>query len=169
MSKIITEAEQLREQVWIDYYEKRRKRVCSRCGDYNKYEIEATEQPIERELNEYFNMNFYLRFYKIKATRILTKNSLEDSAWGDVCNKCKNHILGQIPYYLDNSLEDMEIELQDLKQNERKRQLKQEDEIKKLRKEFNKECRENGSKPKKRHEQTNPNDIKNNNSKRPPT
>lgn len=157
----MTEAETLRDQVWTDYYFKKSNRICSRCGDYNRYEIEEFEQPIERDLNEKYGTEFYIMQYKIKTTRILTKLSLAETDWGSICSRCKDHQLGRNPYLISSSLEDAEFEMQDMKQNERKRHLNQEDEIKKLRKEFNKERRENGGRPAREfgHEQQiNPND-----------
>lgn len=161
MSNFITQAEQLKEQVWSDYYFRKSNRICSRCGDYNKYEIEENRQPIERDLKDYFGVEFFLMSYKIKATRILTKDSLEETAWGCVCQKCKDHILGRGYYDLASSLEDAEFELADIKQNERNRQIKQDDEIKKLRKQFNKDRRENGTAKPVRHVfvQLNPNET----------
>jgi hypothetical protein len=142
--KDITPSIVLRDEVWKDYYHRKTNRICSRCGDYNKYEIEGTSQPIERELGEKYSCNFYIMNYKINTTRILTNNSLEESAWGSICHKCSDHVLGRAYYPLDSSLEDAEHEMQDMKQNEHDRQRKQEDEIKNLRKQFNKERRENG-------------------------
>lgn len=169
-------ATELRNQVWDDYYYRQQNRICSRCGDYNKYDIEQIIQPIERDLNEKYDCDFYLTTFKIKTTRILTRDSLSETDWGCLCQRCKDHTLGKQAYFLSSSLEDAEFELQDMKQNERKRQLKQEDEIKKLRKQFNKERRENGgnnngsnnsnAKPIRElvHNQLNPNDIEKNNS-----
>jgi len=154
--------EEFRDSIWADYYYRKNHRICSRCGDYNKYEIEEFRQPIERDLNEHFGCDFYIMTYKINTTRILTNNSLEESAWGSICNRCSDHILGRGYYPLSSSFEDADYEVQDMKKNERKRQLDQEDEIKKLRKLFNKERRENGGRPAREivHEQLNPNDNK---------
>ena len=168
---------ELRDQVWKDYYHRRQHRICSRCGDYSKYGIEEIKRHTEIDLNYRYGTDFHTTEYKIKTTRILTEQSL-DSTWGCLCSKCQDHIRGRKEYFLDSSLEDIELELHDMKANEQKRQLRQEDEIKKLRKDFNKERRENGSsssgKPVKDYVQLNPNDgtttatIKNNN-RRPPT
>lgn len=159
---------ELRDQVWRDYYYRRQNRICSRCGDYNRYEIQESRQPTERDLSEKYGCDFYTMNYKIKTTRILTNNSLTESDWGCLCQHCKDHTLGKSFYDLFNSKEDAEYEIQDMRQNERKRQLKQDDEIKKLRKEFNKERRENGGRPAR--EISHPtaiSEIKNNNNLRP--
>jgi len=140
---LLTDGDRLRNQVWDDYFQRKKDRICSRCGDYSKYEIIETHFPTQRDLNEHYGFDFYTVEYKIKTTRILNKNSIEDGEWGNLCHKCKDHILGKSMHDLSSSKEDIEFEIHDLRQNERKRQLYQDDDIKKARAAFNKERREN--------------------------
>lgn len=151
----------LRDQVWDDYYYMRANQICSRCGDYSKHEIIEVRQPIERDLNERYGYDFHTMHYSIKTTRILTKQSLQDSDWGSLCSKCKEHVLGRNYYPLSSSKEDAESELRDMKKNELRRQQQQTDKIKSLRKELNKERRENGGRPAREivHDQFNPNEA----------
>jgi hypothetical protein len=157
----------LRDQAWEDYHYMRANHICSRCGDYSRYEIIETQLPTQRDLNEYYGYNFYTIEYKIQVTRILNKNSLSAGDWGNLCHKCKNHILGIAMHDLSSSKEGIESKIRELKTNERKRQSYQDEDIKKARAKFNKERRENnttnGGKPaSKEYVKLNPNDKNNN-------
>ena len=155
---VLTDPQKLRDQVWTNYFHMKRDRICSRCGDYNKYEIVRTEYPVQAELNKHYGHNFYMVDYKIQVTRILNKNSL-DVEWGNVCSRCKDHILGKAMHDLSSSQEDIEWEIRDIRQNERTRQLYQDDDIKKARAAFNKERRESGGSVVREYIKLNPNDI----------
>jgi hypothetical protein len=158
-------SEKLKNQVWSDYFKNKEDKVCSRCGLYNKYEIIEKKSHAGGNLNERYGYNFYLTTYELKTTEIRNKNSLADSDWGSICSKCKDHILGIKIYDLSSDIEEAEFELLDLRKNEAKRRLLQEDSIRIARKEANKALRENNEgeyiQHRKRGTQTNPNDIRN--------
>jgi hypothetical protein len=116
-------------------------KVCSRCGDYSKYQVVSKRREIQRELNENTDSDFYVIDYEIKKTPVTNINS-NDSDWGNLCNRCRKHVLGLERYDLESSPTDVEDEIIELKQKERWRQLKQDDEIKKARMAFNKARRE---------------------------
>lgn len=161
----LLDSEKLRNQVWKDYFKNKEDKICSRCGLYNKYEVIELKKPAGGNLNERYGYNFYLIDYELKITEIRNKNSLADSDWGSICQKCKNHILGIKPYELNSDREAAEFEILDLRKNEAKRRLLQEDSVKAARKEANKALRENNEgeyiQKRKQVQQTNPNDIRN--------
>jgi len=132
----------LRNQVWENYYKDRKDRICSRCGSYQKYKIIDDKYPTAHELNSKYGYDFYLIEYKLEITEVRNINSLGDATWGNVCNKCKDHVLGIKPYLLDSSLSDIEFELRDLRNKESNRRLFQEDKIKAAKTKANKERRE---------------------------
>lgn len=155
-----TSGDELRNQVWANYYNMTKDRICSRCGDYSKYEIVETKAPTSPDLNRRYGYDFYVKTYDITTTRILNKNS-NDSKWGNVCSKCKDHILGKAKHPISSSQLEAERELQFLRLQEHKRQLLQNEEIEAARKEYNKERRENGGRPIKDLPKLNPNDQTN--------
>jgi hypothetical protein len=143
-----TDAEKLRSRVWGEYYYERGYKICSRCGNYSRYEIIPTKIPTNRDLNEHYGLDFHNMDYKINTIRVLNKNS-NDSDWGNICNKCRLHIMGKIENLLDNSLSKAENELGRLKQKERTRRMFQDDEIREaaaaLRKENKEKAEANGT------------------------
>lgn len=150
----------LREQAWKDYYERKKERICSRCGQYSKYEIISSSHTTNIGLRNANNEEFYEIEYKINTTPIINKNS-NDSTWGNLCNRCRDHTLGLKAYPLSSSKVDTEDELTRLKSRERVRQTFQDDDIKKAKTKLNKERREGDipvKKPSRAGNPTNPND-----------
>jgi len=123
-----TPGEKLRHQVWENYYFERSNKICSRCGNYSRYEIEENKSPIYTDLNHLYGLGFYNLEYSIKSIPVLTKNS-NDSEWGNICHKCRLHIMGKVENLLDAPLEDAEAELSRLRQRERVRRMYQDDKI----------------------------------------
>jgi hypothetical protein len=134
-------ANELRDQVWQDYFKMRDNRVCSRCGNYSRYQVVSKRREIQRELSDSEGHDFYVIDYEIKKTPITNQNS-NDSEWGNLCTRCRKHVLGLERYDLESSPTDVETEIIGAKQQERWRQIKQDDEIKKARMAFNKARRE---------------------------
>lgn len=153
----------LRDQVWEDYYYQQRQRICSRCGQYSKYEIIHSSHVINQGLKNQHNEEFFEVEFAINTTAIINKNS-NNSEWGNLCNRCRNHILGQEAYPLSSSKADIDKELTRLKTRERARRILQDDDIKNTKTKLNKERREheyinNNNKNKLEYPKTNPNDT----------
>lgn len=144
MSSVLVEqqtADMIRDYVWEDYRHRQKEKSCSRCGQYNKYEI--TEEVIRNKYKdlEKQGYNFYDKEYEIKTTPIINKNSI-DSDWGNLCKRCQLHIRGIEEYLLSPSITAAEHELARLRSAERMRQIYQDDDVKKAKAEINKEHRE---------------------------
>lgn len=137
----LTNAEIAKNTVWEDYRYRQKNKICSRCGQYNKYEITEKILYVQKDLNDRYGYNFHEKEYDIKSTTVLNKNSL-DSDWGGLCKRCQLHVSGFEKYPLSASRADAERELSRLKTTERTRQMYQDDDIKTARVEFNKERRE---------------------------
>ena len=160
VTTIANEADLLRDRVWEDYHKMRSDRVCSRCGNYCKYEIIEKIIPTARELNERYGHNFHIKHYELKSTTVMNKNSL-DREWGSICNKCRDHILGIKPFPLSSSRLKAEQDLVSLKKTERLRLLYQEDEIRDARARVNKSRRDGTSNSKSNEKPiANPNDLR---------
>lgn len=151
MPIVATDAEILRDQVWKDYRKDRENNLCSRCGSYTKYEIIEQTYPTAEELNTKYGYNFFIIEYSIKKTEIRHDNSLGGVEWGNICNPCRDHMLGIASHPIQSSQSDTEKEIQRLKRKETTRRLFQEDKVKAAKAAINKERRENGELPIKKH------------------
>lgn len=144
ISSVILEqptADMIRDYVWEDYRHRQKEKSCSRCGQYNKYEITETINRQGYKEFEKHGYDFYDKEYEIKTTPIINKNSI-DSDWGNLCQRCQLHIRGIEEYVLSPSITETEHALARLRASERTRYMYQSDDVKKAKAEINKEHRE---------------------------
>lgn len=124
------EWQQIRENVWQEHWQRKRDKICNRCGDCVRYYV-ASEQVQKRVPEDYGAPpdRYYLIHYSIAKEQIDT-NNIVTSDWYQICDKCINHVRGKKVFQLGNNLDSAKAELEIKMAEEMKRRHNQDMRIK---------------------------------------
>src|SRR5215831_13997076 len=116
-----------RDKLWQEFYDRRLRRICNRCGSYTRYSITTERQDKSIDLYDGQDKDdFYLIKYSLDSKYIEDYDSLDDEFY-DICKKCQQHILGKSTWNLPTNSAQIHSELKDKRLKEEIRRLFQKD------------------------------------------
>lgn len=132
---LIADPNEFRDQVWEEYRERVKEKICNRCGEYFEYWIQDYRESSQPPDSYKGPERFYIMKFGLERKLIRKPGQVTDPFY-HLCNKCINHLRRKERFVLPDTLKPVEREISRRRFEEAFRRIQQEARKRELAKEI---------------------------------